>query len=148
MTKEAGNASEFSRVAEAARPQAMATERDMLPLRVAELQEVRPAMAALYDFTAIKAALVSAELAIPVSPSGESGTQALGAEARAVMAAPPSSSRSGATPRSALSFEPRSARRIAARLSRRAALIAVLTLSLGLWCVIWRAVAVAISGLF
>ena len=109
MTKEAGNASEFSRVAEAARPQAMATERDMLPLRVAELQEVRPAMAALYDFTAIKAALVSAELAIPVSPSGESGTQALGAEARAVMAAPPSSSRSGATPRSALSFEPRRA---------------------------------------
>jgi len=120
----------------------------MLSLRVAELQEVRPAMAALYDFTAIKAALVSAELAIPVSPSGESGTQALGAEARAVMAAPPSSSRSGATPRSALSFEPRSARRIAARLSRRAALIAVVTLSLGLWCVIWRAVAVAISGLF
>jgi hypothetical protein len=148
MTKEAGNASEFSRVAEAARPQAMATERDMLPLRVAELQEVRPAMAALYDFTAIKAALVSAELAIPVSPSGESGTQALGAEARAVMAAPPSSSRSGATPRSASSFEPRSARRIAARLSRRAALIAVVTLSLGLWCVIWMAVAVAISGLF
>jgi hypothetical protein len=148
MTKEAGNASEFSRVAEAARPQAMATERDMLPLRVAELQEVRPAMAALYDFTAIKAALVSAELAIPVSPSGESGTQALGAEARAVMAAPPSSSRSGATPRSALSFEPRSARRIAERLSRRAALIAVVTLSLGLWCVIWMAVAVAISGLF
>ena len=133
MTKEAGNASEFSRVAEAARPQAMATERDMLPLRVAELQEVRPAMAALYDFTAIKAALVSAELAIPVSPSGESGTHALGAEARAV---------------SALSFEPRSARRIAARLSRRAALIAVVTLSLGLWCVIWMAVAVAISGLF
>jgi hypothetical protein len=148
MTKEAGNASEFSRVAEAARPQAMATERDMLPLRVAELQEVRPAMAALYDFTAIKAALVSAELAIPVSPSGESGTQALAAEARAVMAAPPSSSRSGATPRSAPSFEPRSARRIAPRLSRRAALIAVVTLSLGLWCVIWRAVAVAISGLF
>jgi hypothetical protein len=126
----------------------MATERDMLSLRVAELQEVRPAMAALYDFTAIKAALVSAELAIPVSPSGESGTQALGAEARAVMAAPPSSSRSGATPRSALSFEPRSARRIAERLSRRAALIAVVTLSLGLWCVIWMAVAVAISGLF
>lgn len=148
MTKEAGNASEFSRVAEAARPQAMATERDMLPLRVAELQEVRPAMAALYDFTAIKAALVSAELAIPVSPSGESGTQALGAEARAVMAAPPSSSRSGATPRSALSFEPRSARRIAERLSRRAALIGIVTLSLGLWCVIWMAVAVAISGLF
>jgi hypothetical protein len=105
-------------------------------------------MAALYDFTAIKAALVSAELAIPVSPSGESGTQALGAEARAVMTAPPSSSRSGATPRSALSFEPRSARRIAARLSRRAALIAVVTVSLGLWCVIWMAVAVAISGLF
>ena len=148
MTKEAGNASEFSRVAEAARPQAMATERDMLPLRVAELQEVRPAMAALYDFTAIKAALVSAELAIPVSPSGESGTQALGAEARAVMAAPPSSSRSGATPRSALSFEPRSARRVAERLSRRAALIGIVTLSLGLWCVIWMAVAVAISGLF
>lgn len=148
MTKEAGNASEFSRVAEAARPQAMATERDMHSLRVAELQEVRPAMAALYDFTAIKAALVSAELAIPVSPSGESGTQALGAEARAVMAAPPSSSRSGATPRSALSFEPRSARRIAERLSRRAALIGIVTLSLGLWCVIWMAVAVAISGLF
>jgi hypothetical protein len=125
----------FRGLLEAARPQAMATERDMLSLRVAELQEVRPAMAALYDFTAIKAALVSAELAIqvPVSPSGESGTQALGAEARAV---------------SALSFEPRSARRIAARLSRRAALIAVVTLSLGLWCVIWMAVAVAISGLF
>ena len=140
MTKEAGNASEFSRVAEAARPQAMATERDMLPLRVAELQGVRPAMAALYDFTAIKAALVSAELAIPVSPSGESGTRA--------MAAPPSSSRSGATTRSALSFEPRSARRIAERLSRRAALIGIVTLSLGLWCVIWMAVAVAISGLF
>jgi hypothetical protein len=137
----------FRGLLEAARPQAMATERDMLSLRVAELQEVRPAVAALYDFTAIKAALVSAELAIPVSPSGESATQALGAEARAVMAAPPSSSRSGATPRSALSFEPRSARRIAARLSRRAALIAVATLSLGLWCVIWRAVAVAISGL-
>ena len=79
MTKEAGNASEFSRVAEAARPQAMATERDMLPLRVSELQEVRPAMAALYDFTAIKAALVAAELAIPVSPSGESGTRAMAA---------------------------------------------------------------------
>ena len=138
----------FRGLLEAARPQEMATERDMLSLRVAELQEVRPAMAALYDFTAIKAALVSAELAIPVSPSGESGTQALGAEARAVMAAPPSSSRSGATPRSAPSFEPRSARRIAARLSRRAALIAVVTLSLGLWCVIWMAVAVAISGLF
>lgn len=138
----------FRGLLEAARPQAMATERDMLSLRVAELQEVRPAMAALYDFTAIKAALVSAELAIPVSPSGERGTQALGAEARAVMAAPPSSSRSGATPRSALSFEPRSARRIAERLSRRAALIGIVTLSLGLWCVIWRAVAVAISGLF
>jgi hypothetical protein len=138
----------FRGLLEAARPQAMATERDMLSLRVAELQEVGPAMAALYDFTAIKAALVSAELAIPVSPSGESGTQALGAEARAVMAAPPSSSRSGATPRSAPSFESRLARRIAARLSRRAALIAVVTLSLGLWCVIWRAVAVAISGLF
>lgn len=122
----------FRGLLEAARPQAMATERDMLSLRVAELQEVRPAMAALYDFTAIKAALVSAELAIPVSPSG----------------APPSSSRSGATPRSALSFEPRSARRIAERLSRRAALIGIVTLSLGLWCVIWRAVAVAISGLF
>ena len=132
----------FGGLLEAARPQAMATERDMLSLRVAELQEVRPATAALYDFTAIKAALVSAELAIqvPVSPSGESGTRA--------MAAPPSSSRSGAIPRSALSFEPRSARRIAERLSRRAALIGIVTLSLGLWCVIWMAVAVAISGLF
>jgi len=50
-------------------------------------------MAALYDFTAIKSrASVSAELAIQVSglASGESGTRA--------MAAPPSSSRSGATP--------------------------------------------------
>jgi hypothetical protein len=138
----------FRGLLEAARPQAMATERDMHSLRVAEQQEVRPAMAALYDFTAIKAALVSAELAIPVSPSGVSDTQALGAEARAVMAAPTSSSRSGATPRSALSFEPRSARRIAGRLSRRAALIGIVTLSFGLWCVSWMAVAVAISGLF
>jgi hypothetical protein len=36
----------FRGLMEAARPQAMATERDMLSLRVAELQEVRPAMAA------------------------------------------------------------------------------------------------------